>query len=76
MQQFNGLYLIDAFPTKFNSAMHASILLQSLFGGVVPLFSHKLYEYFGPLYIFYFLGSIAVSLTIVPGIFFLLRGAE
>ncbi|KAF2445095.1 MFS general substrate transporter [Karstenula rhodostoma CBS 690.94] len=74
--QLNSLYLFDAFPTKSTSAIHASLLLQSLLGGVIPLFSHKLYEYFSSPYMFYFLGGIALPLTIVPGIFYLLRRGE
>ncbi|KAK7180246.1 MFS multidrug transporter [Paraphaeosphaeria sporulosa] len=38
--QLNGLYLIDAFPTRFISATHASILLQPLLGAPSH-YSHK-----------------------------------
>lgn len=76
MQISNEFYIAGVFHedrTSCTSVVHASIFLQALLGGLVPLFSNKLLEYLDIPYTFYLLGAIALALSTFPGVLYLVK---
>ncbi|KAF2006857.1 MFS general substrate transporter [Amniculicola lignicola CBS 123094] len=67
---FCGTYIIDAYTLHSASATAATIVLRSLFGGLVPLFSNKLYDNLGISWANTLLAAIALAFAPIPFFFY------